>query len=99
MTRPQFLVRLGAWVAGITLVEGAQAQITEDTRIEELFIRWTGIGSAERYEVRVDGQVVRDLGRNARTTRVPVDMETVIEIEDLPNRSFTQVIEFVQIQE
>jgi hypothetical protein len=59
-------------------------------------LRWEKVEGATGYEIRKDGVKVATAGQNARTTRVSVDADTLVEVVALPAREVVQTVEFSQ---
>lgn len=65
-------------------------------RVTLVNVRWEPVEGATGWEIRKDGVKVATAGAKARTTRMSVDEQTLLEVVDLPARSRTQSIEFGQ---
>ena len=65
--------------------------------IYQVYIRWEPVHGAMAYQILVNGNKVAKAGARARTTRVNVQENTVIEIVDLPAESKVQKVEFSQV--
>lgn len=65
-------------------------------KISLLNLRWDNVLNATGYEIRVNNKVVSTTGPNARTTKVAVLDNALIEVIDLPKRSVIQAVDFSQ---